>query len=1060
MSVSQGWRRGVARLPFSLPDVSLCELDVTRGNEVPARRTAFMALTLALYATSLALPAIVAKDGNILGYNAVLWGTMWPFTIAWSANVVLLLGLILFGAPQYNLALTSGAIGLCLARTSPMVTQKSLSAFGPGFHVWWLTFVVLSIVSVVECLASKEKLSSPMSPISPIRPIRPKTPHFSRKLSSRHNSRVMRQGSGESGPRTYTFLYTDIVGSSRLWEADPTAMAAALASHNDILESAVNAAGGRVFKSLGDGLACVFDAADAAVRCAVEMQRTLVAAQLPGPIEIRIGVHSGTAHPVGNDFGGPVLNRVSRITDLAEGGQIFISEAAQSLAKDYVGLEVRFDALGEVVLEGMTRPEKVFCVRAEGLRAGETFGGDAPLPPSNLEGLERPFIGRVAERKDLAKRLRESDQRLITVVGFGGMGKTTLARQCGLDVREDFAGCAYWIECEPIRGRDELAAAALAVLGEVSETADSEESLVALIGDKRVLLIFDCFENIVTLGGFLDRLVRRCPNLKVLVTSRIVLGAEAEYLVELGGMSGKQSASVESDAVELFLSHTARHSPSFGARQTERTLVRRLVRDLEYVPLAIVICAGRLRYTSIKALHEQIQSSLLGTVKSVRDQAGRHSGLARVIQMSFDLLDEADQRVLEGLSVFEGGFTLESACAVLEPTLSGVEAAIHRLRDHSLVSTLSTERYHLLDSLREFLADQACEDFTDQIELGHSVYFLAVASRIRKLSDSHDWAIATTLWRLEAANLRKAAMDAVRNGKGAAEFARTLARVLLETGHFQDLEQLCRQAAIQARVSNDIRLEVEVLGFQGMAQRRQKQPHLAAETFLRRAELCRTIDDPVELADSLLDVAMAWLEITNLEGARVAIEEVRRLGNRAGPNRSAAVAMLGLVLAKSGNHEAARNLATEASSDLLLVKGLLRSIGRILGQLYRECGDFAVALKVGIDLLEECLDGDNIAAAGIAIQEIYEGLLGIGHIGAAARALACASLIPPRLAPSISTRTTQLVRQFNSTTSPQLLESEQRALLGKSWDTCAREFVVWLRSAKSEVQLPPIVGAT
>lgn len=861
----------------------------------------------------------------------------------------------------------------------------------------------------------------------------------------------MRQGSGESGPRTYTFLYTDIVGSSRLWEADPTAMAAALASHNEILESAVSAAGGRVFKSLGDGLACVFDAADAAVRCAVEMQRTLIAAQLPGPIEIRIGVHSGTAHPVGNDFGGPVLNRVSRITDLAESGQIFISEAAQSLAKDYVGLEVRFDALGEVVLEGMTRPEKVFCVRAEGLRAGEIFGGDdAPLPPSNLEGLSHPFIGRVSERKDLVKRLRDSDQRLITVVGFGGMGKTTLARQCGLDVREDFAGCAYWIECEPIRGRDELAAAALSTLGEVSETADSEESLVALIGDKRVLLIFDCFENIVTLGGFMDRLVRRCPNLKVLVTSRIVLGAEAEYLVELGGMSGKQSASVESDAVELFLSHTARHSPAFGTKQTERTLVRRLVRDLEYVPLAIVICAGRLRYTPIKALHEQIQSSLLGTVKSVRDHAGRHSGLARVIQMSFDLLDEVDKRVLEGLSVFEGGFTLESACAVLEPHF-GVAEGINRLRDHSLVSS-SGGRYRLLDSVREFLEDNADPTTRSKLARRHSSYFLLTAQQIRAFSDVSDWLNATAIWREESANLRRAVRFSVQEKQGSADFARALSRMLLEVGQYKELEALCHEALEEASNAQYPDLQVELMGFQGIAQRRHGQPHLAVQTFLRRASLCR---NPESTSDSLCDVAMAALQAGDLSVAESAISEVLSLGEDAGANRFGALALRSLVLARKGDLKGARSDAESAESQEECIPGLLLSIGRVLGEAYRLSGDYDKSVSVLLRMLVQSVDAGQAVTAGNALLELAETHMSFARHERAAAALACAMQIPGRIAPSLS----QVIRSLQIRCGVNLVKSSEHAFSGKAWEVAARQHAQDLSAQVAQLPLG-IVGAT
>lgn len=776
--------------------------------------------------------------------------------------------------------------------------------------------------------------------------------------------------SAGEGARTYTFLYTDIVGSSRLWESDPHAMASAVEAHNALIEAIVEENGGRVFKSLGDGLACVFDAADRAVACAVSIQRAISGAELACPIDIRIGIHSGTAHAVGRDFGGPVLNRVSRITDLAEGGQIFITEAGQSLAQDYVGPEVRFDALGEVVLEGMNRPEKIFCVRAEGLRAGETFGGDTPLPPSNIERLERPFIGRVAERKDLAKRLRDSDQRLITVVGFGGMGKTTLARQCGLDVREDFAGCAYWIECEPIRGREELAAAALAVLGEVSETADSEESLVALIRDKRVLLIFDCFENIVTLGGFLDRLVRRCPNLKVLVTSRIVLGAEAEYLVELGGMSGKQSASVESDAVELFLSHTARHSPAFGLKQAERTLVRRLVRDLEYVPLAIVICAGRLRYTPIKALHEQIKSSLLGTVKSVRDQAGRHSGLARVIQMSFDLLDDEDQRVLVGLALFEGSFTMEAAISVLGEEPSHTRDCVHRLRDHSLVSQAQQERMILLDSVREFLNSLEGAD-NSELMRRFSAYYELLAGKLRALSDAAQWVTLASVWRSEATNLRAAIKHTLGSGGNPTEIALPVMRVLLEAGRTEDLLSLAHSLFAHGNVALQSEVRLELLGLTGTAHRRRGQLALARENFLQRADLCREIANGPEYADSLLDLAVIELESNHFDKALSLSMQVKEMGATAGDAlASSLAATISLCYAKLGDKQLALQYLIEADKLLEQIPQARLYVNKTLSLVLAECGEIQSAVKRLSAYTQDCVKANHLSVASSCLVEL------------------------------------------------------------------------------------------
>lgn len=843
------------------------------------------------------------------------------------------------------------------------------------------------------------------------------------------------RASGGDGPRTYTFLYTDIVGSSRLWEADPVVMAAALEAHNQLLEQAVSQHGGKVFKSLGDGLASVFESAHDAVACAVSIQRVVAAACLPGPIEIRIGVHSGTAHPVGADFGGPVLNRVSRITDLAEPGHIYVSEAAQSLSKDYLPEEITYVDLGEVLLEGMNRPERIYAATAEGLHLTAKPYATFELPASNLEPMEKPFIGRKSERADLAGRLRNPVQRLITVIGFGGIGKTTLARQCGLDVLSDFDGRVFWIECEAITSRDELASATLQVLGEVTDSDSAESAIVDIVQDACILLIFDCFERIVVLGGFLDRLVRRCPNLKILVTSRIVLGAEAEYLVELGGMSGKASAGIESDAVALLCSHAARFAPEFGKSKSDRTASRRLVRTLEFIPLAIVICAARLRYTPIDALNEQVRTSVLESVRSVRDQDGRHSGLGRVIEMSFDLLSPNDRRVLEALFVFEGSFTLACARSVLEPTLGDVEASVFRLRDHSLIHGIETVRFRLLDSVREFLSTTIKSEFKTEIEISHAVTYLAEARRIQSAYEAGDLHEATRMWRLESSNLRRAVEYGTRHQLGVAGFARALARILLEAGFYRQLQVLLTTALHAAREDGDYEHEAELLGVQGTVFRRSSQSQLAVMCFSERARLGERLANDHLYADSICDMAMTYLQVGDLDNAKLAIELVFGLGQRAGNLIVSAQAMGCLLAAKQGDASKAMEFGLKAEDLLPHNPDAVFAVAGTLGEAYRLIGEVHKSTAILIQMVRRALAQDYMTAAAYALIELAKSLALLDRGELAASALACAQKVPNGLTPSLQSKAKQVSAQIDEQPNHPLTRLAIQRLAGKPWAT-------------------------
>ena len=268
---------------------------------------------------------------------------------------------------------------------------------------------------------------------------------------------------------TFTFLYTDIENSSPQWEADPAAMSDRVAKLNDLITTTVELHEGKVFKSLGDGLAAIFDAPHQAVLAAIRVQKALVQTELP---KIRVGIHTGYAEQDDFDYQGTTLNRVSRITNLGHGGQILISEESYKLAQNRLPPNTATKDLGIHSIKGHEQREHVCQVggsdfpKLRGLKPNTTI----PVP-------DRAFVGRSKERVEIVRRLGNASQRLITILGFGGMGKTTLAQVCAADVQPNYADGAYWVPCEGLQSLDQLIAAISAELDLTIDPSNPFEGL-------------------------------------------------------------------------------------------------------------------------------------------------------------------------------------------------------------------------------------------------------------------------------------------------------------------------------------------------------------------------------------------------------------------------------------------------------------------------------------------------------------------------------------------------------------------------------------------------------
>jgi predicted ATPase/class 3 adenylate cyclase len=758
---------------------------------------------------------------------------------------------------------------------------------------------------------------------------------------------------------TVTFLLSDVVGSTAMWDAEPVFARVAIARYDEIVGGAVDAHGGLLIKSRGEGDShfAVFDQAQAAAAAALHIALDLGFEAWPTaqPLRIRMALHTGTADLRGGDYYGPEVNRCARLRAIGHPGQVLLSNATAALVRSALPPGCGLVELGWQHLRDVAAPEQVFQLTHHDLAA--------EFPPlataerhHNVPAALTSFIGRADETTEVERLVTE--RPLVTLLGTGGVGKSRLAFQVAAELLPRFPDGAFVVELGPLSDPALVPQQVLSSLGVAEEPGRSHaETVVANLARRHMLLVLDGCEHLLeACASLAETLLRSCPKVRVLATSREpfrILGETTWRVPSLSvpdDLDSRGGAGLERfDSVRLFVNRAIQSKPDFTVSDANAAAIAEVCRRLGGIPLALELAATRVKVLSCDQIATRLNNQFRLLTGGARNALPRHQTLRAAVDWSYDLLSDAERALFRRLSVFAGGFTLEAAEDVCCGGGCGDEDILDLLAglvDKSLVVVEERNgrvRYRFLETLRQYAAERLGEaEETAAWSTRHLHWYLAEARRAEPelkgpeqgsfldlLEEEHDNLRMALAWALEQPD----ATDGLR-------LAVTLSRFWLVRGYLNE-------------------------------GRRWLEASLNATTDAARPDRAKAL-----IAASTL----AWHQ-GDYAGvgplAEAALRISRELNDKVGI--AEALCRLGELRTMTGDHIAAWSLFEQsraAWAESGAKRGVIQSLNvplHDLGTLACEQGDFAAAER----LFEEALD---IANEHGNIMDIVHHLSGLGHV--------------------------------------------------------------------------------
>ena len=570
---------------------------------------------------------------------------------------------------------------------------------------------------------------------------------------------------------TITYLFTDVQGSTPLWQQHPDEMRSVMARHDSLIMSTVEANGGTVVRPRGEGdsIFAVFLRASDAVGAACKAQQLLFQETWPADIAIRVrmALHTGESELREHDYYGNAVNRCARLRSVAHGGQILISEATVQLMRDDLPGEIGLRDLGSHRLKDLQRAEQVFQVIHPDLPADFPALNSLDAHPHNLPVQLTSFIGREEEINEVNSLLATA--RLVTLAGTGGSGKTRLAQEIGASVIENYPDGVWFIGLATLSDPKMLRP-------HVADTFSvGEDALSGFLQGKSILVILDNCDHLIVGAGSLVQWLLSSPGVTVIATSREALNLAGERTFQVPPLpipvqEAAQNIMTGCPSVDLFIERAQSANPSFQLTISNAVSINQIVRRIDGIPLAIELAAARVKLLQPSEIASRLEESFKLLKGGPVDTLPHHQTLESCIDWSYDMLDSEQQALYRRLSVFRGGFTLPACSAVSESNDEfEVLESLGQLVDKSLVRTVpigEETRYYMLEPLRQYAAARITEEETTEAGGRHARYFQDLAERaapelrgpgqlawLIRLETEHDNFRAALAWALEAGDI-------------------------------------------------------------------------------------------------------------------------------------------------------------------------------------------------------------------------------------------------------------------------------------------------------------------
>ncbi|HZK51472.1 MAG TPA: tetratricopeptide repeat protein [Actinomycetota bacterium] len=787
-------------------------------------------------------------------------------------------------------------------------------------------------------------------------------------------SATRRNGAQDLPSGTVTLLLTDIEGSTKLWTERPRAMFQAVSRHHAIIGNAIERRGGMMPRDQGEGdsIFAAFPRASDAVAAAVAIQLALQDEPWPEGValRVRLALHTGEPRLADGNYFGQTVSRCARLRGLANGGQTLLSSATMELVRDDLPPGASGKDLGTHRLKDFARPEAVYQLTHPDLpdnfpplHSDDARADNLPLQLTTFVGREQE----ITEIKDLLASIR-----LVTLVGTGGCGKTRLAIEVGRQLLAEFEDGVHLVALASLSDSS-LVVSRIAQSVGLQESAGEApfDGLANFLRDKHMLLMLDNFEGVIEAAALISELLTKCPDIKVLATTRASLRVSSEHefqvppleLPELDYLPDIVELSRHS-AVKLFVERAQAIKADFALTNANARIIAEICHRLDGLPLAIELAAVRVKLLPPAVLLDRLSSRLDLLTGGPRDLPARQQTLRNAIDWDYTLLEPEEQTLFRRLAVCRGGLSLDAATAVATAAgeigldlFDGLDSLVGKSLLRQVPSLEDEPRFGMLQTIREYALDVLdATDESDATRQAHANFYLGLAERASERLRGPDQVRWLEALEFDHDNLQDALEWSKRNDDWG-----VLLRLTAGMSYFWSIRGYVSEGRLWTKIALErtegiiSKHRARVLAGGAMLARARVDYEEARRLLEESIEAQRQLGDEAGVAFSIKDLGNLEVDQGNIEGAEKlyseSLAEWRRLEDREGIAQT--LNNLGFIAQIKGDQTEAMKLLDESLvifRQLRDKQGIARALMNIAVST-RELGDYERAVRLSRESL-------------------------------------------------------------------------------------------------------------